>query len=54
LLNLEGKQGATPPTLPMIPGAEGVGRVTKVGAGVVHVKPGDRVLRPSANSFSAA
>ncbi len=46
VLNLEGKYGATPPKLPMIPGAEGVGRVTKVGSAVSHVKPGDRVLLP--------
>jgi len=46
LLNLEGKYGATPPALPMIPGAEGVGRIAKAGAGVGHVKVGDRVLLP--------
>ena len=46
LLNLEGRYGATPPPLPLTPGAEGVGRVTKVGAGVNHVKPGDRVIVP--------
>ena len=32
------------PTLPATPGAEGVGRVTDVGAGVTHVKPGDLVI----------
>jgi mitochondrial enoyl-[acyl-carrier protein] reductase / trans-2-enoyl-CoA reductase len=46
LLNLEGKYGATQPRLPMIPGAEGVGRIAKAGASVRHVKPGDRVLLP--------
>jgi len=46
VLNLEGKYGASPPPLPMVPGAEGVGRVTKSGANVRHVKPGDRVLLP--------
>ncbi|HEX5091841.1 MAG TPA: zinc-dependent alcohol dehydrogenase family protein [Burkholderiales bacterium] len=46
VLNLEGKYGATQPPLPMIPGAEGVGRVAKVGSAVRHVKPGDRVLLP--------
>jgi NADPH:quinone reductase-like Zn-dependent oxidoreductase len=40
LLNLEGRYGATPPPLPMIPGAEGVGRISAVGAGVSHVKAG--------------
>ena len=32
------------PTLPATPGAECVGRVTAVGAGVAHVKPGDLVV----------
>jgi NADPH:quinone reductase-like Zn-dependent oxidoreductase len=32
------------PSLPATPGAEGVGRVTGVGAGVTHVKPGDLVI----------
>src|SRR5262245_26114250 len=32
------------PTLPATPGAECVGRVTAVGAGVTEVKPGDRVI----------
>lgn len=46
LLNLEGKYGAAQPKLPMIPGAEGVGRIAKTGSAVRHVKPGDRVLLP--------
>jgi NADPH:quinone reductase-like Zn-dependent oxidoreductase len=46
VLNLEGKYGATPPPLPMTPGAEGVGKIAKAGAAVRHVKPGDRVLLP--------
>ena len=46
VLNIEGKYGAVPPALPMTPGAEGVGRIGKVGASVRHVKPGDRVLLP--------
>ncbi len=46
VLNLEGKYGAAPPPLPMIPGAEGVGRIIKAGSAVKHVKPGDRVLLP--------
>ena len=53
LLNLEGKYGATQPNLPMIPGAEGVGRIAKVGAGVSHVKPGDRVLLPGPGTWRA-
>lgn len=46
LLNLEGRYGAAPPKLPLVPGAEGVGRIAKCGAEVRHVKPGDRVLLP--------
>jgi NADPH:quinone reductase-like Zn-dependent oxidoreductase len=32
------------PTLPATPGAECLGRVTAVGAGVAHVRPGDLVI----------
>jgi trans-2-enoyl-CoA reductase len=32
------------PPLPATPGAEGIGRVTAVGAGVSHAKPGDLVI----------
>src|SRR5713226_6291747 len=32
------------PPLPATPGAEGVGRVVAVGAGVSHVQPGDLVI----------
>ena len=46
LLNLEGKYGAAQPKLPMIPGAEGVGRIAKTGSAIRHVRPGDRVLLP--------
>jgi len=46
VLNIEGKYGAVPPALPMIPGAEGVGRIARIGSNVRHVKPGDRVLLP--------
>lgn len=35
---------ASRPTLPAIPGSEGLGRVVKTGEGVTHVTPGDRVL----------
>lgn len=34
------------PSLPFIPGHEGVGHVAKVGAGVTYVKEGDRVGVP--------
>ena len=32
------------PTLPATPGAECIGRVTLIGAGVAHVRPGDLVI----------
>ena len=32
------------PPLPATPGAECIGRVTAIGAGVTHVKPGDHVI----------
>src|SRR5712675_2239632 len=32
------------PPLPATPGAEGLGRVIVVGAGVTHIKPGDLVI----------
>jgi mitochondrial enoyl-[acyl-carrier protein] reductase / trans-2-enoyl-CoA reductase len=51
LLNLEGGYGAAPPKLPMIPGAEGVGRVAKLGTGVTHLKVGDRVLLPGPGTW---
>jgi NADPH:quinone reductase-like Zn-dependent oxidoreductase len=51
VLNLEGKYGAVPPTLPMIPGGEGVGRIAKTGSAVRHVKPGDRVLLPGPGTW---
>ena len=53
LLNLEGRYGATPPPLPLTPGAEGVGRILKAGAGVSHVKPGDRVIVPGIGTWRA-
>lgn len=51
VLNLQGHYGAAPPALPLTPGTEGVGRVASVGAGVVHVKPGDRVLVPGPGTW---
>jgi trans-2-enoyl-CoA reductase len=53
VLNLDGRYGATPPKLPMTPGAEGVGRVTAAGEGVSHVKMGDRVLLPGPGTWRA-
>lgn len=44
LLQFEGKYGAAPPPLPVMAGGEGVGIVRMAGAGVSHLKPGDRVL----------
>ncbi|KPK07875.1 MAG: hypothetical protein AMJ64_05320 [Betaproteobacteria bacterium SG8_39] len=51
VLMLEGLYGASPPKLPLTPGAEGLGRVAQVGAGVKHVKPGDRVLVPGPGTW---
>lgn len=44
LLQFEGKYGAVPPPLPVMAGGEGVGIVREAGAGVTHLKAGDRVL----------
>ena len=46
--DLHAAQGDWPlkPTLPFIPGHEGIGRVAAVGAGVTSVKEGDRVGVP--------
>jgi NADPH:quinone reductase-like Zn-dependent oxidoreductase len=44
LLQFEGRYGAGPPPLPVFPGGEGVGIVREPGAGVMHLKAGDRVL----------
>lgn len=53
LLNLQGLYGASRPKLPMTPGAEGVGRIVKVGEGVKHVKAGDRTLLPGPGCWRA-
>jgi len=45
LLMMRGFYGVRP-ALPAVFGTEGVGRVTTVGEGVEHLKPGDRVLVP--------
>ena len=34
------------PPLPTIPGSEGVGRISEIGPGVIHLKVGDLVLLP--------
>jgi NADPH:quinone reductase-like Zn-dependent oxidoreductase len=44
LLQFEGRYGAAPPKLPVWAGGEAVGRVLEAGAGVTHLKAGDRVL----------
>jgi len=51
LLNIRGLYGAEPPQLPLIPGAEGVGRVVRCGADVTRVKAGDRVLLPGPGTW---
>jgi len=40
---IDGSLGYAMPPLPFVPGTNGVGIVEAVGAGVYHVKPGDRV-----------
>lgn len=51
VLMLEGTYGASPPALPLTPGAEGLGRIAQVGAGVKHVKAGDLVLAPGPGTW---
>ena len=51
LLVLEGRYGASQPTLPLTPGAEGLGRVAQIGSKVKHVKPGDLVLVPGPGTW---
>lgn len=43
LLTMAGKYAVKPP-LPATLGAEGVGRIVEVGAGVTHLAPGERVM----------
>ncbi len=40
------RTGTYPMQLPFVPGMEGAGTVDAVGAGVTHLKPGDRVAYP--------
>jgi trans-2-enoyl-CoA reductase len=51
LLNVGGLYGARRPSLPLVPGSEGVGRVARCGAEVTQVKPGDRVLLPGPGTW---
>lgn len=51
LVNLQGRYGAEPPQLPLVPGTEGVGRVVRCGAGVTGVTVGDRVLLPGPGTW---
>ena len=51
LLNIQGRYGSERPKLPLIPGAEGVGRVVRCGAGVTQLTVGDRVLLPSPGTW---
>ena len=43
-LVFQGRFGATPPPLPAKAGGEALGQVAAVGAGVTHLRPGDRIL----------
>ena len=43
-LAFQGRFGTKPPPLPAMAGGEALGRVAMLGAGVTHLKPGDRVL----------
>lgn len=40
--------------LPMIPGCDGIGEVVKLGAGVTHLRPGQRVLVEPGHSSGAS
>lgn len=51
LINIQGRYGAEPPRLPLVPGTEGVGRVVRCGAGVTQVEVGDRVLLPGPGTW---
>ena len=42
-LVVQGKHAARPP-FPFVPGIEAAGRITRLGDGVEHVRPGDRVM----------
>jgi trans-2-enoyl-CoA reductase len=43
-LSFEGRFGSYAPQMPAFAGGEAVGRIVAVGAGIDHLKPGDRVL----------
>ena len=47
------REGRYPMPLPFVPGLEGAGTVTAIGAGVTDVKPGDRVAWASAQGSYA-
>lgn len=51
LVNMEGAYGASRPDLPLVPGSEGVGRVTAIGSGVDHLRVGDLVLLPGPGTW---
>ena len=44
LLQFSGRYGATPPPLPVYAGGGAAGCVAAVGAGVTHLRAGDRVM----------
>ncbi|MEC9344814.1 MAG: zinc-dependent alcohol dehydrogenase family protein [Pseudomonadota bacterium] len=51
LLKMSGRYGADPATLPMTPGAEGIGRVVAAGSDVRNVAVGDLVWSPAERSW---
>lgn len=51
LVNMERGYGASRPELPLVPGSEGVGRVTEIGSGVDHLRVGDCVLLPGPGTW---
>ena len=51
LLQISGHYGITPP-LPFVPGSEGIGEVTEVGADVSHLKVGMQVMLSSGNTWT--
>ena len=54
LMNISGREGLKPDSLPRVPGIEGLGRVVALGSGVEDLAPGDRVLFRCASHVGAS